>query len=98
MTTSRTRNSSLRLWLYALVYLLHAIEEVRGVGLRHGINLSSTAFFASSGAAVVVLVTAIVLSQRFRFPQFLEIILGTVVIANAISHIVNSIAIAGYDA
>jgi Protein of unknown function with HXXEE motif len=98
MTTSRTRNSSLRLWLYLLVYPLHAIEEVRGIGVLHGINLSSTAFFAFSGAAVLALVIAIVLSQRFRFPQFLEIILGTAVIANATSHIVNSIAIGGYDA
>jgi hypothetical protein len=98
MITSQTRNSSLRLWLYPLVYPLHAIEEVRGVGVLHGINLSPTAFFAFSGAAVLVLVIAIVLSQRLRFAQFLEIVLGTVVIANAISHIVNSIAIRGYDA
>ncbi len=98
MAKSWTRNSSLRLWLYALVYPLHVIEEVRGVGVLHGINLSPRAFFAFSGAAVLVLVIAIVLSQRLRFPQFLEIVLGTVVIANAISHIVNSIAIRGYDA
>src|SRR5215510_5470444 len=98
MIASRKRYGSLRLWLYALAYPLHAIEEIRGVGASHGINLSRIAFFSISGAAALILVIAIVLARRFRFPQFLEIILGTVVIANAVSHIVNSIAISGYDA
>ena len=97
MTTSRP-NSAIRLWLYTLVYPLHIIEEVSSVGGLHGINLSRTAFFAISGTAALMLVAGILLAQKFRFPQFLEIILAAVVIANAISHIMNSIAIRGYGA
>ena len=89
---------SRRLWLYPLVYPLHIIEEVRGVGALHGINLSQRNFFVLSGAAWLMLVIGTALSQRFRLPQFLEILLGTLVVANALSHIVNSIVIAGYDA
>ena len=45
-----------------------------------------------------MLVTGILVSRKFRLPQFYEILLGTLVLANAVSHIVNTIAMSGYDA
>ena len=44
------------------------------------------------------MVGGILLSIRFRFPQLLEIVLGTVVVLNALSHIINCVIIRGYDA
>ena len=89
---------SRRLWLFVLVYPLHILEELRGVGVSHGINLSLKQFLILSGAGCLMMVGGILLSIRFRFPQLLEIVLGTVVVLNALSHIINSVIIRGYDA
>jgi len=91
-------SGSRRLWLFALVYPLHILEEIRGVGVSHGINLSLKQFLILSGAGCLLMVVGILLSIRFRFPQLLEIVFGTVVVLNALSHITNCIVIRGYDA
>jgi hypothetical protein len=93
-----TSPGSRRLWLFLLVYPLHILEEIRGVGVSHGINLSLKQFFILSGGACLLLAVGILLAQKFRFPQLLEIVLGTVVVLNALSHITNCIIIRGYDA
>jgi hypothetical protein len=80
-----------------LVYPLHIIEEIRGVGVLHGINLSLTKFFVFSSAGLLLMVIGIFLAQRFRFPQFLGTFLGTLFVVNGLSHITNSVVIAGYD-
>ena len=91
-------SGSRRLWLFLLVYPLHILEEIRGVGVSHGINLSLKQFFILSGSAFLLLAIGILLAQKFRFPQLLEIVLGTVFVLNALSHITNCIVIRGYDA
>ncbi len=97
--TGSTLLSTLRcLWLFPLAYLLHAIEEYRGVGALHGINLSPTEFLVLSSAAWLLMLTGIVLSERYRFPQLFGVCLGTVFLLNGISHILNCIVIRGYDA
>lgn len=95
---STTSSGSRRLWLFLLVYPLHIFEEIRSVGAPHGINLSAKQFFILSGAACVLLAIGILLAQKFRFPQLLEIVLGTVFVLNALSHLINCIVIRGYDA
>ena len=95
---SSVPSGSRRLWLFLLVYPLHVLEEIRGVGVSHGINLSLKQFFTLSGAACLLLPIGILLAQKFRFPQLLEIVLGTVFVLNALSHITNCVAIRGYDA
>src|SRR5229473_5237229 len=91
-------SGSRRLWLFALVYPLHILEEIRGVGVSHGINLSLKQFFILSAAACLLMVGGILLSMRFRFPQLLEIFFGTLFVLNSLSHITNCIVIRGYDA
>jgi len=98
MIFPETSNQSRRLWLFLLVYPLHIIEEIRGVGAFRGINLSLKQFFTLSGAACLLMVIGILLAQRFRFPQLLEIVFGTVFLLNGLSHIINSVVIRGYDA
>src|SRR5712691_1771865 len=89
---------SRRLWLFLLVYPLHIIEEIRGVGVFRGINLSLKQFFILSGAACILMGIGILLAQRFRFPQLLEVVFGTVFLLNGLSHIINCAVIRGYDA
>src|SRR6266705_1164753 len=91
-------SGSRRLWLFVLVYPLHILEEIRGVGVSHGINLSLKQFLILSGAGCFLMVGGILLSIRFRFPQLLEVFFGTIVVLNALSHIVNCVIIRGYDA
>jgi hypothetical protein len=98
MTLPETSTQSRRLWLFLLVYPLHIIEEIRGVGATSGINLSLKQFFILSGAACLLLAIGILLAQRFRFPQLLEIIFGTVFLLNGLSLIINCAVIRGYDA
>ena len=98
MTFPETSTQSRRLWLFLLVYPLHIIEEIRGVGAFRGINLSLKQLFILSGAACLLMVIGILLAQRFRFPQLLEIVFGTVFLLNGLSHIINSVVIRGYDA
>ena len=87
-----------RLWLFVLVYPLHILEEVRGVGVSHGINLSLKQFLILSVAGCLMMVGGILLSIRFQFPQLLEVFFGTIVVLNALSHIINCVVIRGYDA
>ena len=98
MTLSETSIQSRRLWIFLLVYPLHVIEEIRGVGVFRGINLSLKQFFILSGAACLLMGVGILLAQRFRFPQLLEVMFGTVFFLNGASHIINCVVIRGYDA
>ncbi len=77
------------LWLFPLVYFLHIIEEINGIG--HGINLSLNVFLLLSTAAWLLMTCGIALAQRFGFPQFLGVCLGSTVFLNGLSHIFHSL-------
>lgn len=98
MTSPETSTWSRRLWLFVWVYPLHIIEEFRGLGVPHGINLSLKQFLALGAAGCLMMVGGILLSIRFHFPQLLEVFFGTIVVLNALSHTINCIIIRGYDA
>ncbi len=98
MPSLETSTRSRRLWLFLLVYPIHIIEEIRGVGALHSINLSLSHFFFLSSAGLILMIIGIFLAQRFRFPQLLEIVFGAVFVLNGLSHIINSVVIRGYDA
>src|SRR5258708_38789699 len=87
---------SRRLWLFLLVYPLHIFEEIRGVGVSHGINLSLKQLFILSGGACLLLAISILLAQTFRLPQRLALVLGTVAVLSALSHMTYWIIICGY--
>jgi hypothetical protein len=95
---SVNHSGSRRLWLFVLVYPLHILEEFRGIGVSHGINLSLKQFLILSVAGCLMMVGGILLSIRFRFPQRLEVFFGTIVVLNALSHLINCVIIRGYDA
>lgn len=86
------------LWLFPVTYLLHVVEEIKGVGAVHGINVSLSGFFILSAAAWLLMTCGVVLAQRFGFPQFMQVVLGTTVLLNGLSHIFSSVINRGYDA
>ena len=86
------------LWLFPLAYLLHAIEEVRGVGALPGINLSLNVFLILSTAAWLLMICGVVLAKKFGFPQFIGVCLGSTFFLNGLSHIFISLIYRGYDA
>ena len=90
--------SSHWLWLFPLAYALHAIEEVKGVGALHTINLSLTQYLGLSSAALLLMVFGIVLGQKFGFPQLLEVCLASTFLVNGLSHILSSLVTVGYNA
>ena len=86
------------LWLFPLTYLLHILEEVTGVEGLHGINLSLNLFLFLSAGAWLLMTCGVVLAQRFGFPQFMGMCLGTTVFLNGLVHIVKSLTNRDYDA
>ena len=84
------------LWLFPIVYFLHIIEEIYGVG--HGINLSLNVFLILSAAAWLLMTCGVVLAQRFGFPHFMGVCLGSTVFLNGLSHMFISLTNRGYDA
>lgn len=84
------------LWLFPLAYFLHIIEEIKGVG--HEINLSLDVFLILSAAAWLLMICGIVLAQRFGFPNFMGVCLGSTFFLNGLWHIFHSLTQRGYDA
>ena len=87
-----------RPWLFPAAYMLHIVEETRGVGVPHGFNLSLTQFFVYSGAAWALMVVGVVLARRLGFPQLIQVCLGSVFLVNGFSHLSKCVRVAGYDA
>ena len=96
----RTLNprSSRWLWLFPPAYAVHAIEELKGVGALHGINLSLIQYVGLSSAALLLMVFGVVLAQKFGIPQLLAVCLSTTYLVNGLSHILHSLIMVGYDA
>lgn len=84
------------LWLFPFAYCLHIIEEIKGVG--HEINLSLNVFLILSVTAWLLMSCGILLAQRFGFPHFMGVCLGSTVFLNGLSHISHSLLHRGYDA
>ena len=86
------------LWLFPFAYLLHIIEEFRSVGPLYGINISLNLFLILSTITWLLMTCGIVLAQRFGFPRFMGVCLGTTVFLNGLTHIINSLVYGRYDA
>ena len=86
------------LWFFPLAYLLHIFEESRSVGPLHGINISLNLFLVLSTVTWLLMICGIVLAQRFGFPHFMGVCLGTTLLLNGLTHIINSLVYGRYDA
>jgi hypothetical protein len=86
------------LWFFPLAYLLHIVEEVGGVGVVPGINVSLNMFLVLSTAALLLMTGGIFLAQTFGFPHFMSVCLGATVFLNGLSHVIRSLVYGAYDA
>jgi hypothetical protein len=92
-------------WLFPSAYFIHLIEEYLGGGALYGtsparlksINLTPRQFLIVNGIALLLMILGISLSRKFKFPEWLLVCLGTVVLINGLSHTVSSLAMAGYN-
>lgn len=92
-------------WLFSLAYLIHITEEYLGGGaLRaaQGTNLNGVDFTASqflfiNSITFLLLLLLIILSQKFKFPEWTLVCLGTIFFINAVSHIAYSVVTAEYN-
>ena len=90
-------------WLFPVTYLIHIAEEYFAAGgysaylykLR-GVHLSNTRFLVAQSVGLALLIAGIFIARRLGFSRIMIVILGAVVLANALSHIATSTAHSGY--
>jgi hypothetical protein len=92
-------------WSFPSAYFIHLIEEYLGGGALSGtsltrlkgINLTSRQFLIVNGIALLLMILGISLSRKFKFPEWLLVCLGTVVLINGLSHTVSSLTMSEYN-
>jgi hypothetical protein len=84
--------------LFPITYLIHFAEELWGgegypayLFRLRGVELSTTRFVTLELIGFALLVIGVVLAHRLRFPEFMIVLLGGVVLANGISHTATAI-------
>ena len=90
-------------WVFPATYLIHIAEEYWvGEGypayiLRlRGVHMSTTRFLLAQGVGFVLVTIGILLARRFKFPQMMLVILGTIVLVNGITHTLTALSIMSY--
>jgi hypothetical protein len=92
-------------WLFLLAYLIHISEEYLGGGALQtgfnanlkGVNLTASQFLIVNGIVFLLFLLLIFLAQKFKFPDWLSVCLGTIILINAISHTVSTVTMAEYS-
>ena len=79
--------------LFPLTYLIHFAEEFWGgegypayIFRLRGVELSTSRFVTLELVGFALLVIGVVLAHRLKFPKFMIVMLGGLVLANGISH------------
>ena len=92
------------LWLFPTTYLLHILEEFYGgegytahLLRTRGVYMSPTKFLVSQTVGTALMILGVVLAKKFKFVNSMIIIMGTVVLVNASTHIVNSLRALEYE-
>ena len=86
-------------WIFPVTFLIHITEEYLGGGgyssylLRlRGINLSPSRFLMGQALAFSLMIFGIALAKHYRFMNHLMVIFGAVVLINAVTHCVQTVA------
>ena len=91
------------LWLFPMTYVVHIAEEYWGgegysaylLRLR-GVQLSPTRFLAVQAMDFALVVAGVVISRQLKFPEYMMIILGALVLSNGITHTITALWDGGY--
>lgn len=95
--------TTLWLSLFPITYVIHFVEEFWGgegypaylLRLR-GVHLSSTRFVGFQVLGFVLFVAAGVISRQLKFPEFMIVILGGLVLCNGLTHTITALWAGGY--
>lgn len=104
LTASSARQKTIWPWLFPFAYLIHITEEYVGGGALYiaaltklkGVDLTSRQFLIINGVAFPLLILGIILSQKFNFPEWMLVCLGTIFLINGFAHTIASLAMADY--
>src|SRR5215216_5327615 len=105
-TLKHFSHSSTLLWatLFPVTYLLHIAEEFYGNGgfpqymlKYYQVELTEARFLKLQLIGVILMIIGLWLSARLRFPRMMLVILASVVLTNAASHLIRSAANARYE-
>jgi hypothetical protein len=87
------------LWMFPLAYAIHVAEEYWGgegypayIFRLRGVHMTAKDFLLAQSVGFVLLVLGVILSQHFKFPQQMLILLAAVVFVNGITHIITSLS------
>ena len=90
-------------WIFPLSYLLHIAEEYWGgegysayLWRIRGVHLSPARFWVAQMIGVALIVSGIVIARRLEFPNFMLVLIGSIVLINGITHTVTAITEGGY--
>ena len=92
-------SSSVWIWIFPITFLIHITEEYFGgegysgylLRLR-GIALSPQRFLVGQAIAFALMIAGIILAKHFKFLNYMIVIMGAVVLINALTHCVQSVA------
>lgn len=103
MTPNPLIPTTLWLWLFPLTYVIHFAEEYWGgegysayLFRLRGVHLSPERFVAFQALGFVLFVAAGVISRQLKFPEFMIVILGALVLSNGITHTITALWDGGY--
>src|SRR5256885_16709628 len=90
------------LWLFPMTYVVHIAEEYWGgegysaylLRLR-GVQLSPARFLAVQAMGLALVVAGVVISRQLKFPEYMRIILGALVLSNVITDTISACWVCG---
>ncbi len=92
------------LWLFPATYLIHILEEYYGgegytahLLRTRGIYMSPTRFLVSQMIGTALVLFGVVIARRRNFANAFVIIMGAIVLVNALIHMVNSLRTLEYE-
>ena len=92
-------SSNFWIWAFPITFLIHISEEYFGgegysgylLRLR-GITLSPQRFLVGQAIAFALMIVGIILAKHLKFLNYMIVILGAVVLVNALTHCVQTVA------
>jgi uncharacterized protein with HXXEE motif len=85
-------------WLFPITYLIHITEEINGgegysayLERLRGIHITPDRFMLAQIIGLVLMVVGILVARRLNFPNLFNVVLGTTVLVNGLTHTVQTL-------
>jgi len=86
-------------WLFPLSYLIHIAEEYWGgegypayIFRLRGVHMSTGRFLAAQSVGFILVTIGVIVARRLKFLPMMLVILGSVVVVNALTHTVTALS------